>query len=134
MISIDISIYDKKPQSPLPTKSKLKRETISIEDLYNIFIGPEDEILSTVKHNSINRNILNTLRPKSWLNDENTFLTILRERSNSNPENKSSHALTYKYNSFFFSKLFQNNIYNYANIRNFSRHISGQNILVTRIF
>jgi len=90
----------------------------------------KNEILSRVGNNSVNRLSLSTLKPKRWLSDEviNIFLSILQERNSSNYRINQSQTNMYMYTSFFFIELFQNNSYDYNNVRDFSRHIPGGNM------
>lgn len=68
----------------------------------------------------MNERKLSCLKPGVWLNDEvvNFYMCMLQERdaevcSSSNPPRKPSHF----FNSFFISKLYEGNQYNYKNVK-----------------
>jgi len=98
--------------------------------LQDILQGPEHEILSIVGNNSIDRKSLRSLKPKQWLGDEviNIFLSILQVRHNSIYDHITTRYKLHTYNSFFFSKLLQDNKYNYNNVRNSSRTAPNRNL------
>lgn len=63
------------------------------------------------------------LKPYTWLNDEviNFYMCMLQERdlklSNNNPDRKTS----FYFNSFFIAKLLEGGVYNYSNIKRWSK-------------
>jgi sentrin-specific protease 1 len=96
------------------------------------FRGPRNDTVLIEKFNiPMTKDKFSCLLPSTWLNDEviNFYMSILQERDdnlvtefNKNQKDEKAKKLTSHYfNSFFFTKLLENGIYNYANVKRWSR-------------
>jgi hypothetical protein len=95
--------------------------------------GPESEKLAETATDSVQRKSMRTLRPGQWLNDEVIayFFKMLAHRdealTEANPGRKRSHF----FNSFFFTKLFDEGgteQYTYKNVKRWSKKVPGKDI------
>jgi len=123
---------DKNPTKTLVNSNKKLTSSWSLRDIREILstsTDNPDSIISRFNNNTITIKNLQTLKPSAWLNDEviNFFLCLAQadcNRNNSNLGTPPSHC----YNTFFFTKLLQNNEYCYNNVKRFSRNVYNGNI------
>ena len=88
-----------------------------------------DSIISHIGNNTITKRNIQTLKPETWLNDEviNTFLALAQQQYNSSTSSTHGNPV-HCFNSFFFTKLLQNDAYSYKNVDRFSRRIHNNDI------
>ena len=92
--------------------------------------GDEDQVMGSIGTDPVTRASLQTLRPKTWLNDEviHYYITTLAKRddalSNAIPGRKRCHF----FKSFFMTSLLHDGRYHYDNIRRWSNNVPGQDI------
>jgi len=88
-----------------------------------------DSIISQIGNSTITKRNIQTLKPETWLNDEviNTFLALAIKQHNRTTATSNGN-LVHCFNSFFFTKLCQNNAYSYENVERFSRRVHNGDI------
>ena len=93
--------------------------------------GPGDEIIASAETDSVQRDSMQKLRPGVWLNDEviHYFITLLSIRDAKLCSEQSGRRRCHFFKSFFLTKLLDDdNRYNYANVKRWSRKVPGKDI------
>jgi sentrin-specific protease 1 len=95
-----------------------------VHDLLNN--KPADQVLVDSFNIQLTSSTLECLKPRHWLNDEviNFYMQLLQAHSLSNlisPAGHPTHLKCHFFNSFFFTKLAQNDEYCYDNVRRWSK-------------
>jgi hypothetical protein len=84
---------------------------------------PSQEVLIDKYNIDMTKEKFLCLKPVTWLNDEviNFYMNLLQERDtkfiNAKEKTRSSHY----FNSFFFTKLLENRVYNYSNVKRWTK-------------
>ena len=90
-----------------------------------------DDIMGKAENDYVHRKSLHTLRPGTWLNDEvvHYVCTLLRLRDEKLSLETTGRRRSHFFKSFFLTKLLDDdNTYNYANVKNWSKKVPGTDI------
>jgi Ulp1 protease family, C-terminal catalytic domain len=100
--------------------------------------GPENEILAQCGTDSVQRSSMQTLRPRTWLNDEiiHYFYLMLANRDAELCGNDPSRKRSHFFKSFFITKLLNegnanpaiDGTYEYRNVKRWSKNVPGKDI------
>jgi hypothetical protein len=123
---IEARIEAKADEAPLPPLTA--EESTMVQDiLYKRPPGTrDDDVISTVGTDTIQRGSIRKLQPAQWLNDEviHFYLTLLSHRDEAMSAKDTSRKRSHFFKSFFITKLLDDDrAYNYKNVRRWSKKV-----------
>lgn len=92
--------------------------------------GPGHEIIASSDTDSVQRDSMRKLQPRTWLNDEviHYFLLMLAKRDEELCNKKVKDKRCHFFKSFFITKLMDENGYKYSNVKRWSKRVPGKDI------
>ena len=92
--------------------------------------GPGHEIIASSDTDSVQRDSIRKLQPRTWLNDEviHYYLLMLSKRDEEICKAKDGKKRSHFFKSFFITKLLDENGYTYKNVKRWSKKVPGKDI------
>jgi len=101
-----------------------KRDLATAQDVLSAAASRSNAVVSSAFNLEMTHQLMSCLRPHGWLNDEviNFYVELLGARQKRRMTHRPDyHPKCHFFSSFFFTKLSERNVYNYDNVKRWSK-------------